>query len=127
MTSRKAALVGPSALMTLAGDLVLRVDPASDGAALTGRATPPRLRFGVAAQGEVFITAGAAQVASVLPRLARPTIGRRLRIQPQVTEDLLDHSPLHDGRDDLASDRRLQGDLLEGVDVAVGSGVPVRG
>ena len=53
------------------------------------------------AWGEVFVTAGAAQVASVLPHLARPTIGRRLRIQPQVREDLLDDRPLQDGRDDL--------------------------
>jgi len=87
--------------MTLAGELVLRVDPDSDGAALTGRATPPRLRFGVAAQGQVFMAAGAAQVASVLPRLARAAPGRRLRIQPQVGEDLLDDLPLEDGCDDL--------------------------
>lgn len=35
------------------------------------------------------MTAGAAQVASVLPRLARSAPGRRLRIQPQVGEDRL--------------------------------------
>ncbi len=35
----------------------LRVGPDSDGAALTRRAAPPRLRFGVAAWGEVFVTA----------------------------------------------------------------------
>ncbi|MCZ2292745.1 MAG: disulfide bond formation protein B [Burkholderiales bacterium] len=82
-----------------------------------------------AASCEVLLTAGAAQAASVLPRLARPPSGRRLRIQPcrprprraralreaqgrpqgrpcvhtrpQVSQDLLDHRPLEDGRDDL--------------------------
>ena len=34
-------------------------------------------------------------------RLARPTLGRRLRIQPQVSKDLLDQRPLQDGGDDL--------------------------
>ena len=47
------------------------------------------------------MAAGAAQVASVLPRLAGSAPGRRLRIQPQVGEDLLDDLPLEDGRDDL--------------------------
>ncbi len=47
------------------------------------------------------MTAGAAQVASVLPDLTRPPSGRGLRIQPQVRQDLLDHRPLEDGRDDL--------------------------
>jgi len=46
-------------------------------------------------------TAGAAQAALVLPRLARPSPWRRPRIQPKVAEDLLDHRPLEDGRDDL--------------------------
>ena len=36
-----------------------------------------------------------------MPRLARSAPGRRLRVQPQVSEDLLDHRPLEDGRDDL--------------------------
>jgi len=35
------------------------------------------------------------------PRLAHPTLGRRLRGQAQVTQDLLDHRPLQDGGDDL--------------------------
>ena len=35
------------------------------------------------------------------PRLAHPTLGRRLRIQPQVSKDLLDHWALQDGCDDL--------------------------
>jgi hypothetical protein len=37
----------------------------------------------------------------VVSCLARPALGRRLRIQPQVGEKLLDHPPLEDGRDDL--------------------------
>ena len=36
-----------------------------------------------------------------VPRLARPSPGRRSRIQPQVGEDLLDHCPLQDRLDDL--------------------------
>jgi len=47
------------------------------------------------------VTSGAAQAASVLPRLARPPSGWRLRIQPQVSQDLPDHRPLEDGRNDL--------------------------
>ena len=35
------------------------------------------------------------------PRLARPALGRRLRVQAQVAQDLLDHRPLQDGGDDL--------------------------
>ena len=37
----------------------------------------------------------------VQPRLARPALGRRLRVQAQVAQDLLDHRPLQDGGDDL--------------------------
>jgi len=37
----------------------------------------------------------------MLHRLARRRPGGRLRIQPEVAEDLLDHRPLKDGRDDL--------------------------
>ena len=33
--------------------------------------------------------------------LARPTLGRRLRIQSEMAKDLLDHRPLEDGGDDL--------------------------
>jgi hypothetical protein len=47
------------------------------------------------------MTAGAAEVASVLLDLARPPSGRGLRVQAQVRQDLLDHRPLEDGRDDL--------------------------
>ena len=36
-----------------------------------------------------------------VPRLARPSPGRRPRIQPQVGEDLADRRPLQDRRDDL--------------------------
>jgi hypothetical protein len=35
------------------------------------------------------------------PRLAHPALGRRLRIQLQVSKDLLNHRPLQDGGDDL--------------------------
>lgn len=48
VTSRHAASAGPSALIALAADHILRADPDSDGAALTRRAAPSRLRFGVA-------------------------------------------------------------------------------
>jgi hypothetical protein len=44
---------------------------------------------------------GAAQAASVVRHLARPPSGRRLGIQSQVGQDLLDHRSLEDGRDDL--------------------------
>jgi hypothetical protein len=37
----------------------------------------------------------------VRPRIARPGPGRRLRIQLQVLQDLLDHRQLVNGRDDL--------------------------
>jgi hypothetical protein len=46
----------------------------------------------------VLMTAGAAQVASVLPDLTRPPSGRALRVQAQVRQDLLDHRPLEFGR-----------------------------
>jgi len=71
VTSHSAASAGPLALMTLAGDHVLRVDPDSAGAALTRRATPPRLRFGVAAWCEVFVTAGVVLLSGVAERWHR--------------------------------------------------------
>jgi hypothetical protein len=37
----------------------------------------------------------------MLHRLSRRRPGRRLPIQSQVGEDLLDHRPFQDGRDDL--------------------------
>jgi hypothetical protein len=105
VTSRHAASAGPSALaLRLQGSLVTTSSGLSlccDGAALTRRATPLRLRFGVAAWGELFVTACAAQEALVLPRLARSAPGRRLRVHHQVGEDLLDDRPLEDGRDAL--------------------------
>jgi hypothetical protein len=52
-----------------------------------------------AAQGARF-PAGGARVACV-PRLARPSPGRRPGIQPQAGEDLLDRCPQQDRRDDL--------------------------
>ncbi len=42
-----------------------------------------------------------AQAASVLPDLASRPSGRGLRVQTQARQDLLDHRPLEDGRDDL--------------------------
>jgi hypothetical protein len=45
--------------------------------------------------------AGCGSGGEVLPRLASPSLGWRLRIQAQVSLDLLDHRPLEDGRDDL--------------------------
>ena len=62
------------------------------------------LRVGKAARDDVCGVcggAGAAQAASVLPRLGRPATGRRLRIQSEMAKDLLDHGPLEDGGDDL--------------------------
>jgi len=43
----------------------------------------------------------AARTLTRAARLARHAPGRRLRIEPKVGEDLLDHRPLEDGRDDL--------------------------
>ena len=62
------------------------------------------------------MTAGAAQAASVLPCLARPSPGWRLRIQPQMAEDLLDDRSLQDGRDDLELPGAAVGAVLH-VDV----------
>jgi hypothetical protein len=59
----------------------------------------------------VFVAAGAAQAALVLPCLARSAPGRRLRIQSQVVEDVLDHRLPQDGRDDL----RFPGAALRAV------------
>ena len=61
-------------------------------------------------------TVDAAQAASVLPRLARSASGRRLRIQSQVGQDLLDHRSLQDGRDDLELPGAAVGAVLH-VDV----------
>ena len=47
------------------------------------------------------MSAGAAKAASVLPRLTRSAPQRELQVQAEVREDLLDHRPLQDGRDDL--------------------------
>ncbi len=50
------------------------------------------------------------------PHLARPATGRRLRIQSEVAQDLLDHWPLQDGRDDLQFPAAAVGAVLH-VDV----------
>jgi hypothetical protein len=70
----------PLSVPRFAGGHVLRVDPDCDGTALTRRATPPRLRYGVAAWCEVFVTScvvqGAAQGAKSCPAWrARPLGG----------------------------------------------------
>jgi hypothetical protein len=43
----------------------------------------------------------AASGRQVAHRIARPTLGWRLRVQPEVAEDRLDDRPLEGGRDDL--------------------------
>lgn len=90
------------------------------GLSASGRQVAQRhLRVGKAARDDVCGVcggAGAAQAASVLPRLARPAPGRRLRIQPQVAEDLLDDRSLEDGRDDLELATATVGAVLH-VDV----------
>jgi hypothetical protein len=52
----------------------------------------------------------------VVPRLARPTLWWRLRIQAQVGEDLLDDRSLKNGRDDLELAAATVGAVLH-VDV----------
>lgn len=77
----------------------------SVGLAASGRQVALRHpRVGGAARVDVcgvYGMAGAAQAALVLPRLARSTPGRGLRIQPQLGQDLLVHRPLQDGCNDL--------------------------
>ena len=43
----------------------------------------------------------------VQPRLAHPALGRRMRIQPQLSKDLFDHRSLQHGGDDLAHALKL--------------------
>ena len=97
-------------------DLDLGVDPefsaiqSACGRSATGgwrQAAQPVLTFAVSG------TVDAAQVASIFPRLARPSPAWRLRIQPQVGEDLLDDLPLQD-------------DEIRTAGVSKGSAVPVR-
>ncbi len=96
-----ANLAGSGLFTKGAVGLWLGVEPDLRSAALTRRAAPPRLRFGGAAGGAAWVTACAAQAAKSCAPLARPALGWRLRIQPQVGEDLLEDWPLDDGRDDL--------------------------
>lgn len=79
------------------------VDPDVNHVAPTRRAAPPRLQGGSAVRGDVSLTAdaGRGSGSEVRPRLASPALGWRLRNQPQVGEDLLDHWPLENGGDDL--------------------------
>lgn len=75
--------------------------PSFGNAAPTLRAASPGSTSALQSADVVLMTAGAAQVASVLPDLTRPPSRRGLRVQSQVRQDLLDHRPLQDGRDDL--------------------------
>ena len=86
--------------------LDVRVDPDWVHVAPTRRAAPPQLQGGNEAYGDVSLTADEAQgqgskVQTWVTRLARPALGRRLRVQPQVVQNLLNHQPLEDGRNDL--------------------------
>ena len=58
-------------------------------AAPTLRAASPGSTLALQSADVVLMTAGAAQVASVLPDLTRPPSGRGLRVQAQVRQDLL--------------------------------------
>jgi hypothetical protein len=94
----------------------LRVDDGFDSVAPTRRAVPPGCGLlGVAACGLWRPVSGSGRCSGgeVLPRLARPTPGRRLRIQPRAGEDLLDHRLLEDGRYELALHCAADGAVLE--------------
>jgi len=78
----------------------LRVDPDVGHGLPTQRAAPPRRQGGGRAWRQVSDSASGSG-SEVRPRLAHLTLGRGLRIQPQVSKDLLDHRPLQDGGDDL--------------------------
>lgn len=88
-----------------AGGQVPRVAHDSDGGVPRRCASPHRLRSCVAALGrglrEGQRGSGRGSGCQILPRIARPPSGWWLRIQAQVSQDLLDHRPLKDGRDDL--------------------------
>jgi hypothetical protein len=79
----------------------LNVDPDVGQCVLTKRAAPPQLQGSRSPWRRRVSDSASGSSSEVLPRLARPTLGRRLWIQPQVSKDLLDHRPLEDGGDDL--------------------------
>ena len=86
---------------------------------------------GSAAWAEVFVTAGAAQVASVLLRVARSAPWRRLRVQSQVAQHPLEYRPLKDGRDDLhlpatAVRAVLHGDVQDPLEQSRPAAAPAR-
>ena len=81
--------------------LDVRVQTHVGSIVLTRRAAPPRLRSSGASLWRNARASRRASGGEVLPRLTRSAPGRRLRIQAQVGEDLLDHRPLEDGGDDL--------------------------
>ena len=96
----------------------LRVNPDVGHGLPTQRAAPPRLQGSRSRWRWVFDSAGGSG-SEVQPRLARPALGRRLRVQTQVAQDLLDHRPLQDGGDNLgltASLHKLR--LLWGKQIA---------
>ena len=73
----------------------LGVDPDVGQGLPTQRAAPPRLQGSRSRWRWVFDSAGGSG-SEVQPRLARPALGRRLRVQAQVSKDLLDHRWLQD-------------------------------
>ena len=78
----------------------LRVDPVVGHGLPTQRAAPLRLQGSGRAWRQVSDSASDSG-SEVQRRLARSTLGRGLRIQAQMSKDLLDYRPLQDGGDDL--------------------------
>jgi len=64
--------------------------------ALTWRAAPPAAVVWQCSLWRCVSEVRRGLGGEVLPRLARPTFGRRLPIQAQASKDLLDHRPLQD-------------------------------
>ncbi len=103
--SRRAVAAVPWTVHQGAGGQVLRVDLDSDGVAPKRRASPPRLRSWVAALGRGVCDGRCGSRrgsgCEILSRLTRPPSTWWLRIQAQVSQDLLDHRPLQDRCDEL--------------------------
>jgi len=101
MTSRNAASAGPLSVPRFAGGHVLRVDPRFRWrCADTSHDAAPAAVWRCSL-GRGVCDGRRGSEGEVMPRLARSAPGCRLRIQPKVGEDLLDHLPLQDGGDDL--------------------------
>ena len=84
-----------------------RVRPNVGGDLRSRRAAPPWLEV-ASHRGWLWrcrrgrrVSDGRCSARGVQHGLARPTLGPRLWVQPQVLQDLLDHRALKDGRDDL--------------------------